>query len=84
MFLEQLEEVLVTVDGSVIERGIQISDAYVQGFAELGCFGMENTDRVWRSKECHKLPIIVLRCWLPAFILVSARCYRLISRIGVS
>ncbi|KAA1248957.1 acyl-CoA dehydrogenase [Mycobacterium simiae] len=41
VFLEKLREFLATLDGSVIERDAQIPDEYVQGLAELGCFGMK-------------------------------------------
>jgi alkylation response protein AidB-like acyl-CoA dehydrogenase len=40
-FLDKLREFLGTVDGSVIERDAQIPDEWVEGLAELGCFGMK-------------------------------------------
>ncbi|KZS70480.1 acyl-CoA dehydrogenase [Mycobacterium kansasii] len=40
-FLGKLREFLTAVDGSVIERDAQIPDEYVNGLAELGCFGMK-------------------------------------------
>lgn len=40
-FLDRLREFLSGVDGSVIERDARIPDQYVQGLAELGCFGMK-------------------------------------------
>src|SRR3954463_4935884 len=40
-FLAKLREFLDGVDGTVIERDAQIPDEYVQGLAELGCFGMK-------------------------------------------
>ena len=40
-FLGRLREFLGTVDGSVIERDAKIPDEYVQGLADLGCFGMK-------------------------------------------
>lgn len=40
-FLDSVREFLETVDGSAIERDAQIPDEYVQGLADLGCFGMK-------------------------------------------
>lgn len=40
-FLGSVREFLETVDGSAIERDAQIPDEYVQGLADLGCFGMK-------------------------------------------
>lgn len=40
-FLDSVRAFLDTVDGSVIERDAQIPDEYVNGLADLGCFGMK-------------------------------------------
>ncbi|HEX3337533.1 MAG TPA: acyl-CoA dehydrogenase family protein [Jatrophihabitans sp.] len=40
-FLERLREYCATLDGSVIEREARIPDAYVKGWADLGCFGIK-------------------------------------------
>lgn len=41
VFLAELTEFLRTVDARVIERDAKIPDEYVQGLAELGCFGLK-------------------------------------------
>lgn len=40
-FLGQLREYCAGLDGRLIERQSQIPDDYVQGFADLGCFGLK-------------------------------------------
>jgi len=40
-FLAGLREYCATLDGSVIEREALVPDAYVKGFADLGCFGIK-------------------------------------------
>lgn len=40
-FLARLEEYCRTLDGRLIEREAKIPDEYVQGFADLGVFGMK-------------------------------------------
>jgi alkylation response protein AidB-like acyl-CoA dehydrogenase len=40
-FLEQLRDYCATLDGAVIEREARIPDAYIKGWADLGCFGIK-------------------------------------------
>jgi alkylation response protein AidB-like acyl-CoA dehydrogenase len=40
-FLAALEAYCRTLDGRLVERTAQIPDSYLDGFAELGCFGMK-------------------------------------------
>nr|CAB16653.1 hypothetical protein MLCB57.13 [Mycobacterium leprae] len=53
--MDQLQQFLVAVDGSVIECDAQIPDEYVKDFVGLGCFGMhEYTDRSMAVCTCRK------------------------------
>lgn len=40
-FLARLEAYCATLDGRLVERDALIPDAYLAGFADLGCFGMK-------------------------------------------
>jgi len=40
-FLDQLRDYCATLDGAVIEREARIPDAYIKGWADLGCFGIK-------------------------------------------